>query len=100
MVDLLGHDSAHDRAPVLERHSRMPRDRGEEALLLGDERRVAVADELADCPAAPAQRKPDRVRACTSSGQAIVPSSSTSAAPVASTAAIVVFTIASSDSYR
>ena len=33
-------------------------------------------------------------------GQAISPSSSTSAAPVASTAAIVVFTIASSDSSR
>ena len=63
VVDLLGEHAAHDRAPVLERHRRLVRDRGEQRGLLLGERRVAVADELADLPALPAQRQPDRVLA-------------------------------------
>ena len=63
MVDLLGEHAAHDRAPVLERDRRVVRDRLEQRLVVGGERRVAVAHELADLPALPAQRQAHRVRA-------------------------------------
>ena len=63
VVDLLGEHAAQDRAPVLERDRRVVGDRGEQAALLGREGRVAVADELADAPALPAQREPDGVLA-------------------------------------
>ena len=100
VVDLLGEDAAHHRPAVLERDRGVVRDRREQRALLLRERRVAVADELADRPALPAQRDPDRMRAGRPSGQAMFPSSRTSAAPVAPTASIVVCTIASSDSSR
>ena len=101
VVDLLGEHAAHHRAPVLERDRRVVGDRGEQRPLLVGERRVAVGDELADlrgassgaaCRTACSPGRP--------SGHAILPSSSTSAAPVAETASIVVLTIASSDSSR
>ena len=100
VVDLLGEHAAHHRAPVLERDRGMVGDRDEQRALVVGERRVAVADELADL--APRQRSGRRTAYAPArpSGQAIFPSSSTSAAPVAPTASIVVFTIASSDSSR
>ena len=52
VMDLLGEHAAHDRATVLERDRGVRRDRGEQRLLLVGERRVAVADELADLRAA------------------------------------------------
>ena len=100
VVDLLGEHAAHHGAPVLERDGRLLRDRREQLAVVLGERRRAVGDELADLAAAPAQRLADRVRVGAPSGQAIAPSSSTSAAPVAESASIVVFTIASSDSSR
>ena len=63
VVDLLREHAAHDRAPVLERDRRVVRDRLEQRLVVGRERRVAVADELADLAALPAQRHADGVRA-------------------------------------
>ena len=101
VVDLLGEDAAHDRASVLERDRGVVGDRREQRALLLGERRVAVADELADLRGR-FQRSGSRI-ACAPgrpSGQAMFPSSRTSAAPVAPTASIVVFTIASSDSSR
>ena len=51
-----------DGPAVLERNSCMVRDRGEELGLVRREGRVAIADELPDLSAFPAQREPDRVR--------------------------------------
>ena len=100
VVDLLGEDPAHDRPPVLQGDRGVVGDRGEQLPLLVGERRVAVGDELADLAPLPTQRRPHRELTGPPSGQAIFPSSSTSAAPVAETASIVVLTIASSDSSR
>src|SRR6266566_8241354 len=68
MVDLLSEDTAHDRASVLERHGGVVRDRGQERALVGREVSVAVANELADLAALPAQRNPHRKRAGPSLG--------------------------------
>ena len=62
VVDLLGEHPAHHRAPVLERDRGVVRDRLEEGAIVVGERRVAVADELADLPALPLQRQAQRVR--------------------------------------
>ena len=61
VVDLLGEHAAHHGASVLERDRRVARDRREQRPLRARERRVAVADELADLPALPAQREPHGV---------------------------------------
>ena len=61
MVDLLSEDAAHHRASVLQRDCGVVRDRLEKRLVVGRERRVAIADELADLAALPAQRHPHRV---------------------------------------
>ena len=61
MVNLLGEDPAHDRAPVLERDRGVVRDGLQELAIVVGERRVAVADELADLTALPAQRQPNCV---------------------------------------
>src|SRR5262249_62039905 len=61
VVDLLGEDAAHDRPPVLERDGGMVGDRPEERSLFIGEGGVAVAPELPDLPALPAERHPDRV---------------------------------------
>src|SRR5262249_59028718 len=61
VVDFLSEDTAHDRPPVLERDGGMVGDRPEERALLVRERRVAVAHELPDLPALPAERHADRV---------------------------------------
>src|SRR5439155_1479953 len=100
MMDLLRKHAAHDGAPMLERHRRVVRDRHEQRSFLIRERRVAVADELADLAPLPAQRKPYVVRPGAPFRPGDVAVSSTSAAPVAPTASIVVFTIASTDSSR
>ena len=63
VVDLLGEHAAQHRPPVLERDRRVARDRAEQRAVLAGERRVAVADELADLPPLPAQRNPHRVLA-------------------------------------
>ena len=63
VVDLLGEHAAHDRPAVLERDRCVVRDRLEQRLVVGGERRVAVADELADLPPLPAQRHAHGVRA-------------------------------------
>src|SRR4029079_2928508 len=47
---------------VLERDGRVVRDRLEERLVVGRERRVAVADELSALSSLPAQRHADGVR--------------------------------------
>src|SRR5687767_345755 len=62
-MDLLSDDAAHDGAAMLERDGRLVRNRSEQSLLRIAERRVAVADELSDLPALPAQRQPDGVLA-------------------------------------
>ena len=101
VVDLLGEHAAHHRAPVLERDRRLLGDRGEQLAVVLGERRVARSATSSPIWR-PRQRSGWRI-ACASarpSGQAIAPSSSTSAAPVAESASIVVFTIASSDSSR
>src|ERR687897_3546734 len=61
VVDLLREDAAHDRASMLERDGGLVCDRREQRSLLSGERRVAVADELADLSAFPAEREPDGV---------------------------------------
>ena len=101
MVDLLREHAAHDGAAVLERDRGVVRDRLEQRAVVVGERRVAIGDELADLARA-SSAAACAPRACPArpSGHAIRPSSSTSAAPVACTASIVVFTIASSDSSR
>ena len=63
MVDLLREDAAHDRAPMLERDRGMVSDRRQQRSVVVGERRVTVADELADLAPLPPQRQPDRVRA-------------------------------------
>ena len=83
VVDLLGEDAAHHRAPVLERDGGMVGDRLEQRALLVGERRVPVGHELADLAPLPAQRRAHGVAPARPSGHAIRPSSSTSAAPVA-----------------
>ena len=83
VVDLLGEHAAHHGTPVLERDGRVLRDRREQLAVVLGERRRAVGDELADLPAAPAQRLADRVRVGPALGPGDRPSSSTSAAPVA-----------------
>ena len=57
VVNLLSEDAAQHRATVLERHRSVVRDRREQLALLVRERRVAIADELSDLAALPAQRK-------------------------------------------
>jgi hypothetical protein len=61
-MDLLRKHPAHDGSPVLERNRGMVCDRDEQRALLVGERRVAVADELADLTSLPAQRQPHVVR--------------------------------------
>ena len=68
VVDLLGEDAAQRHPTVLECHRSLVRDRVEELAVVVVERRVPVDDELADRPAAPAQRQPDRVRPCAALG--------------------------------
>ena len=63
VVDLLREDAAHDRPAVLERDGGVVRDRLEQRLVVGGERRVAIADELADLTPLPAQRQAHGVRA-------------------------------------
>ena len=63
MVDLLREDTAHDGAAVLEGDRRVVGDRGEQRPLVVRERRVAIADELADQTPLPPERHPDRVSA-------------------------------------
>jgi malate dehydrogenase len=63
VMDLLGKHATQNRAPVLERDRRMMRDRREQLAVVFAERDVAVADELTDLPALPAQRHPHGVRA-------------------------------------
>ena len=58
MVDLLREHAAHHRTAVLESDRGVVRDGGEQLAVLLRERRVSVADELPDLPAAPAQRQP------------------------------------------
>ena len=65
VVDLLREHTAHHRPPVFERDRRVMRDRFEQRFVVGRERDVAVADELADLPALPAQRHASGVRART-----------------------------------
>ena len=65
MMDLLGQHAAHHGPPVLERDRRVVGDRLQQPPLLVRERRVAVADQLADLPPLPPQREPDRVLAGT-----------------------------------
>jgi hypothetical protein len=100
VVDLLGEDAAHDRAPVLERDGRVVGDRLEQRRVVGRERRVAVADELADLPPLPAERKAHAMRA----GAALRPRDlavlEDERRPGRGRDSIVVFTIASSDSSR
>ena len=100
MVDLLSEYAAHDRAAVLERHRRVVSDGGEERPLLLGERRVR--SQTSSPITRPFQRSGKRIAWSPErpSGHAILPSSRTSAAPVAPTASIVVSTIASSDSSR
>ena len=101
MVDLLREHAAHDGPAVLERNGRVVRDRLEQRAVVVGERRVAIGDELADLAALPAERRAHGVLArARPPATRSRPSSSTSAAPVACTASIVVFTIASSDSSR
>src|SRR5918996_3568219 len=57
VVDLLGEHTAHDGAPMLEGDSRVVRDRLEQRSLVVRERRVPIADQLADLPPLPAQRQ-------------------------------------------
>ena len=57
VVDLLGEHATHHRSTVLERDGRVVRDRDEQLPIVVGERCVAVADELADLPAAPPQRE-------------------------------------------
>ncbi len=73
VVDLLGEDATHDRSPVLEGDCRVVGDGLEQRLLVLGERRVAVADELADLPPLPAQRHPGRIRARAAFGPGDVP---------------------------
>ena len=73
VVDLLREHAAHHRPPVLERDRRVVRDRLEQRLVVGRERRVAVADELADLPPLPAQRHAHGVRARTALGPRDLP---------------------------
>jgi hypothetical protein len=54
MVDLLGEHAAHHRPPVLQRDGSVVRDRRQQGALLIRERRVPVADELADLAPLPA----------------------------------------------
>ena len=61
VVDLLGEHAAHHRAPVLERDCGVVRDRLEQGAIVVGERRVAVANELADLPPLPPQRQAQRV---------------------------------------
>ena len=63
MVDLLREDAAHNRATVLEGNRGMVGDRLEQRPLFVGEGRVAVADELPDSAALPAQRQANGVRA-------------------------------------
>ena len=67
MVDLLSEDAAHHRPTVLERDRRMVRNSSSSASSSG-ETRVAVAHELADLPALPAQGEPHVVRTCATFG--------------------------------
>ncbi len=62
VMDLLGEHAAHHCAAVLERDRSLLGDRGEQLAVVLRERRAAVGDELADLAAAPAKRRPDRVR--------------------------------------
>ena len=62
VVDLLREHTAHDGAPVLERDGGLLGDRAEQLAVGLGERGRAVGHELADLPAAPPQRLPDRVR--------------------------------------
>ena len=100
VVDLLGEHPAQDRPAVLERDGGVVGDRLQERPVLVRERRVPIADQLADLPPLPAQRQAQAWAPARPSGQAILPSSSTSAAPVACSDSIVVRTIACRDSSR
>ncbi len=100
VVDLLGEDTAHDRAPVLQRDRRVVRDRLEQRLVVARERRVAVADELADLPSFPAQGHAYGIGARAALGPRDLPVLENERRPVACSDSIVVFTIASSDSSR
>ena len=73
VVDLLGEHAAHHRAPVLERDRGVMRDRLEQRAVVVGERRVPVADELADLAALPAQRQAQRVRARAALGPGDLP---------------------------
>jgi hypothetical protein len=63
VVDLLREHAPHDRPAVLERDGGVMCDRSEQRPLVFRERRVAIADELTDLPALPAERQAHRVRA-------------------------------------
>ena len=63
VVDLLGEHAAQRHPPVLERDGGLARDRLEQLAVVVREGRVAVDDELADRPPAPAQRQAHRERA-------------------------------------
>ena len=73
MVDLLREHAAHHRPSVLQRHGCVVRDRREQLPVRVGERRVAVADELADLAPAPAKRQPDGERARPAPGPRDVP---------------------------
>ena len=68
VVDLLSEDPTKRHAAVLERHGGLARDRLEQLAIVVRERRVAIDHELADRPAAPAQRQSDGLRAGASLG--------------------------------
>ena len=63
VVDLLGEHATQRHPPVLERDGGLARDRLEQLAVVVREGRVAVDDELADRPPAPAQRQAHRERA-------------------------------------
>ena len=101
MMDLLSEDTAKRHPPVLERHRRLVRDRIEQLAVVVGERGVAVDDELTDLRVrASAGASRTACAPARPSGQAMRPSSSTTAAPVARSDSTVVCTIASSDSSR